>query len=212
MHTLFMITLRHILISVAKGWVNTTHLPTLTVEVVKRLAGMAKPTPDILAKARALFEAGKSLREIEFETKISLSMLSRISKKECWVKGELKQLISSMTQDRVSFETLETAKKEIVSQLVNADSERLLNFRKRRDKIADLAYDRLEKEIPFCEVQHVKPLIEAADKVSVMVGDNPRFNPNGTTINNALQATAKVGMTKSERDQYIDSKIADAAQ
>jgi predicted transcriptional regulator len=162
---------------------------------------MAKPTPEILAKARALFEAGKSLREIEADTGISPATLSRISKKEGWKKDELKQLVSSMAQDRVTFETLEATQKEVVSQLVDDDVKRLFNFRKRRDKIAELAYDRLEKEIPFCEVQHVKPLIEAADKVSVMVGDNPRFNPNATT--NLTNINAQQNNQDTVRDEII---------
>lgn len=163
---------------------------------------MAKPSEQALNKARALFEAGKSLREIENITKISRATLDRTSKKENWVKGELRQLVSSMAHDRAHFETLETTQKEIVSQLVDDDSKRLLNFRKRRDRVAELAYDRLEKEIPSCEIQHVKPLIEAADKVSVMVGDNPRFNPNASIVNNNTNAQQN-NSAESIRDEII---------
>lgn len=163
---------------------------------------MAKPSQQALNKARVLFEAGKSLREIENATKISRATLDRTSKKENWAKGELRQLVSSMAQDRAHFETLETVQKEVVSQLVDDDSKRLLNFRRRRDKIAELAYDRLEKEIPYCEIQHVKPLIEAADKVSVMIGDNPRFNPNASIVNNNTNAQQN-NSAESIRDEII---------
>jgi hypothetical protein len=86
--------------------------------------------------------------------------------------------------------------------IVDDEKKRLLNFRNRRDKIAELAYDRLEKEIPYCEIQHVKPLIEAADKVSVMVGDNPRFNPNASIVNNNTNAQQN-NSAESIRDEII---------
>ena len=145
---------------------------------------MAKSSPEILAKARALFEAGKSLREIETATNVNYVTLSRLAKKEGWKKGELKQLVSSMARNKAHFETLEAVQKETVSELADSDAKRILNFKSRRDKIAELAYDRIESELLTCEVQHVKPLIEAADKAGVMVEIAPRFNPNATTINN----------------------------
>lgn len=149
---------------------------------------MAKHAPEILAKAKALFEAGKPLRDIETEVKIPFKTIGRIAKKEGWVKGELTQLISSMTQDRVHFDTLEPVQKDVVSQLVSVDSERVLKFRAQRDEIAALVFNRLAIEIPTCEVQHLKSLVEAHDKNCVTVEIAPRFNPNASVINNNTNA------------------------
>lgn len=156
-------------------------------------------------QAKALFEAGKSFRDIEKEIGISRASLNRTSKKEGWQKGELRQLVSSMAQDRVAFETLEPAQKEIVSQLVDDESERILYFKKKREKIADLAYQRIEKSLLSCEDQHVKSLVEAADKVNVMVETAPRFNPNSTTINNVNAQQNNGGEKPSILVRFVDN-------
>jgi hypothetical protein len=135
-------------------------------------------------KAKVLFEAGKSLREIEQETGIPRPTINRTSKKQGWQKGELRQLVASMANDRAIFETLETFQKEVVSELVDTESRRLINFKKQRDRIAELAFERIAKELPICEVQHIKSLVEAADKNCIMA----EIAPRGGNIN-VTQAT-----------------------
>jgi hypothetical protein len=70
-------------------------------------------------------------------------------------------------------------------KVVTKESDKTAHYIMRRERISDLAYDRIEKELPNCEAQHIKSLVEAADKVNVMVETAPRFNPNSTTINNS---------------------------
>jgi hypothetical protein len=70
---------------------------------------------------------------------------------------------------------------------VISERDDILRFKNKRDKIIDLAFDRIASELPSCEVQHIKPLIEAADKTCIMAEIAPRFNPNsGTKINNTV--------------------------
>lgn len=67
----------------------------------------------------------------------------------------------------------------------------------RRNTIADIAFNRIENELPSCEVVHIKPLIDAADKICVMTEIAPRFS-NAVSINNtnAQQNVQPVIMTR----------------
>lgn len=79
---------------------------------------MAKPTAEQWAKARALYEAGKSLREIEKETKINYRTVDRMAKKETWNQGGLSQLIHDTARVKAEFVTLEMSQQAIVSKEV----------------------------------------------------------------------------------------------
>jgi hypothetical protein len=63
--------------------------------------------PEIWAKARALFEVGKSLSAINLETGIDRAAISRKAKKDGWIKGEQQQLIVDAARVRVELSTLE---------------------------------------------------------------------------------------------------------
>ena len=58
---------------------------------------MARATANQWAQAKALYEAGESLRDIENETKINNGNISRRAKKEGWTRGKLQQI----TADKV---------------------------------------------------------------------------------------------------------------
>ena len=75
---------------------------------------MAKATQAQWDKAKALFEAGKSLREIGLEVKIPFKTVDDRSKKEAWGKGKTAQLIHDMVRVSGDFRTLETAQQETV--------------------------------------------------------------------------------------------------
>ena len=63
--------------------------------------------PEIWAKARALFEVGKSLSAINLETGIDRAAISRKAKKDCWIKGEQQQLIVDAARVKAKLSTLE---------------------------------------------------------------------------------------------------------
>lgn len=140
----------------------------------------AKFTNEQWAEAKALFEADKSFREIEKETGINYKAVERKAKKEEWQKGILSQQIAVMARVKADFVTMTPSQQKIVTK----ESDKLAPFVEKRTKIAHLAYDRIANELESCEIQHIKPLVEAADKVNVMVETAPRFNPTATTINN----------------------------
>lgn len=143
-------------------------------------------------QAKALFEADKSFREIEKETGINYKAVERKAKKDKWQKGILSQQIVAMAQVKADFVTMSPSQQSVVTK----ESDKLAPFIEKRTKIAHLAYDRIEKELSKCEVKHIKSLVEAADKVNVMVETAPRFNPNSTTINNNVNAQQNNGGEK----------------
>lgn len=77
---------------------------------------MAKATQAQWDKAKALFEAGKSLREIEGDTKIPLVTLHRVSKKEGWEKSKTERLIQDVVRVSKEMEQLNETARSVVSQ------------------------------------------------------------------------------------------------
>lgn len=63
--------------------------------------------PETWAKAKALFEIGKSLSEIYLQTEIDRSAISRKAKKEGWIKGEMQQLIIDAASVKAKLSTLD---------------------------------------------------------------------------------------------------------
>ena len=135
------------------------------------------------AKAKVMFEMGKSLNQISNELGIDKGNISKKAKKDNWQKGKLQPLIQDAVRVQEAFTTLSRPELEAV---VN-ERDNIIRFKNKRDKIVDLAFDRIASELPTCEVQHIKPLVEAADKTCVMADIAPRFNPNsGAKINNTI--------------------------
>lgn len=133
-------------------------------------------------KAKIMFEMGKSLNQISNELGIDKGNISKKAKKDNWQKGKLQPLIQDAVRVQEAFTTL--SQPELAAVINERDD--ILRFKNKRDSIIDLAFDRIANELPTCEVQHIKPLIEAADKTCVMADIAPRFNPSSTTINNTV--------------------------
>jgi hypothetical protein len=84
---------------------------------------MAKSGPkineDLWAKAKALYECGKSLRQITSETGIDSSNISKRSRKEGWEKEKIPQLIADTVRVKAEFSTLNKPQQEIVTREVD---------------------------------------------------------------------------------------------
>lgn len=74
---------------------------------------------EIWDKAKFLFELGKSLSDIERDTGVSKSQISKKAKKEGWQKEKKKQLKSDIVGYETKKETLEQEKETIVSKLAS---------------------------------------------------------------------------------------------
>ena len=91
---------------------------------------MAKTTQSDWDRARALYEADKSLRQIADETRIDNSNIAKRAKKENWQRGVLPKLIEDTTRVREEFTALLPQQQKVVEDAV---TERLrhLDFFKR---------------------------------------------------------------------------------
>ena len=67
---------------------------------------MARPTKGDWDKAKALYEADKSLRQISDETRIDNSNIAKRAKKEEWQRGVLPKLIEDTARVREEFTAL----------------------------------------------------------------------------------------------------------
>lgn len=80
---------------------------------------MAKANEADWARAKALFEAGKSLREIGDAVGIPYKTIDNRAKRENWNKGVLAQLITDTARVSKEFGTLEMAQQQVVSKEVS---------------------------------------------------------------------------------------------
>lgn len=79
---------------------------------------MAKPTQEKWDKAKALFEAGKSFRDIDKMLGIPFSTIKYRADKEGWEQGKIEQLIIDKTKVLENFAQLNSVQKEVVQKEV----------------------------------------------------------------------------------------------
>jgi hypothetical protein len=130
------------------------------------------------------WEIGKyTVRDLAHKHKISI--------------GTVHNIVSGIDK---KIEPLVNKQVSINQELANLNEHELNNFKQevdersryiiRKNTCADLAFNKIEKELPQCETRDVKGLVEALDKVCVIAEIAPRFNPNaGTNIQNNVNTT-----------------------
>lgn len=147
-------------------------------------------------KAKSLFEAGKSSRDIEKETGLPASTILHRAKKEGWIKNNLVQVITDrarvlddVAQIEQSIAQLNNAQKDVVI----IESNRIAKVKRQRDSIVEIAMNRIKDELAICEGKDIKVLVEAADRACIMSEAAPRFNPVASTqISNTNQVVQPV--------------------
>ncbi|MFA6213563.1 MAG: hypothetical protein WC714_29265 [Candidatus Obscuribacterales bacterium] len=86
---------------------------------------MAKASEAKWAQAKALYEKGTSLRDIEAETEIPYKTVDNRAKKQKWVKSSLAQLIDDTVRVKTEFGTLDLAQQAVVAQEVDQRTKHL---------------------------------------------------------------------------------------
>ena len=156
---------------------------------------MARPskwTPEQWAKARALYEVGKSLRAVDKATGINYKSVEERAKKECWEQGVLSQhLIDKIRVDVIHSQLLpsqqEVVSKEVSKQLAGMEFY-ATNARKAvKMGLAALSYD----QTPM----NTKTVLEAMKTGMIVEGLVP-FYPNAAVINNAQLNNNDTGVTE----------------
>jgi hypothetical protein len=141
---------------------------------------VAKPTIAQWAKARAIFEAGKSYRDISKELKIPVSTLSDRARIEGWSKGILGQLIVDSVRVEADIRTLETEQQATVRAAISKQLEGMEFYATNARKIIKMgmhAYAQSPSE------SGMKTIIEGM-KTGMQVEGLVPYYPNQPVINN----------------------------
>ena len=89
---------------------------------------MAKTIPADWEKAKALFEAGKSLSEINAETGIDRATVSKRAKKDGWEKGIYQQLILDGSRVKAEISTLSSTVLNVVEKEIEERTKHIQFF------------------------------------------------------------------------------------
>jgi hypothetical protein len=147
---------------------------------------MAKATHAQWDKAKALYEAGKSLREIELETGISKSTVAdraENDKNGAWIKGKTVQLIQDVVRVSERIGQLNRTEADVVAKEVKKAVD--------VDAIGD-AWDMIighaanaSKRIlarPDATSNDVLNIVKAGETSKVTLGKLPRFSPTQNAV------------------------------
>lgn len=140
--------------------------------------------PDSWDKARALFEAGKSLRDIEQQTKIPKGTIEYRAKKENWQKGFLGQLIVDKSTVDAQFQSLNQTQKTVVLNEVERLNKLKDFFSDKAIDVSNVALKSLERNPSTKAAFETMQTLEKGMKVSGVV---PYYSNQANTKNDVNQ-------------------------
>ena len=158
---------------------------------------MARATPELWEKAKALFEIGKSLSEIANETGIDRSNIAKKAKSENWEKGKLQQLVTDSVRVSAEITTLNTTAQQVVVNEIDELTKAREFFSKAGLKVASMAVKSLGEKPKPNDCKTVADTLVSTMKVAGVVP----YYPAGMTINNANNS--QVVNHDSVRDEII---------
>lgn len=153
---------------------------------------MARPSKipiEVWAKARALYESDKSLRDIEKITGINNSNIAKKAHLEKWQRGVLPQLIEDTIRVKEEFTALLPQQQEVVTALVDERTRYLKYFKDANLLHSDIALKKLKIDdvnISYSELNSSINVISKAQEG--VMGKAPDTNIN---INTGQQETPK---------------------
>lgn len=147
---------------------------------------MARPTKwtdEQWAKARALYEAGKSLRSIDKETGINYKSVENRVKNEGWKQGILSQQIADQLRVETGFSTLLPSQQDVVKNEVNERLADLSFIRRLTNKNLSVLEDKITKDLSVTEHLIVQNTVAKGresytGKEVAPVVNNLQFNTN----------------------------------
>jgi len=170
---------------------------------------MSKATQAQWDKAKALYEAGKSLREIELETGISKSTIAGRAvndKSGAWIKGKTVQLIKDVVRVSGQIGQLNRTQSDVIAKEVKKAVD--------KDAISD-AWDMImghaasaSKRIlarPDATSDDVLKIVKAGETSKVTLGKLPRFSPTQNDIKVEVN-NEKIDPLLAGREYYEQSK------
>ena len=160
---------------------------------------MAKVKPNWI-KAKAMYEAGKSLRDIAKVTFIDNSNISKKAKAEGWYRdSELPHLISDAVSVNARLTALDLPQLEFITEEIDKQVEGMLFYSSHARKVAKVAIDKLKDEP---SIFGAKTAMATLKEGMIVEGLVP-FYPNSTTINNS-NAQQNNAVVRSLDDFYND--------
>ena len=153
-------------------------------------------------RARALYEAGKSLREISKDTHIDNSNISKRAKKENWSRTGLPELIADAVRVHEEITALELPQQGVVT----AEIARILEAKKfyatNARKVVKYGISALSAEPT---AQSMKTVLDGMKTGMIVEGLVP-FYPDKTTVaisNTNAQQNNTSSMTEAELDRVL---------
>jgi hypothetical protein len=141
----------------------------------------AKPaTPEQWAKAKALFETGKSLNDISTETGIDRSTVSKRAKNEGWEKGKFQQLIADGARVAEVISTLDSTAQEVVTKAIDEQTKVREFYAKAGQKVAMMAVKSMGETPKPIDCKIVADTLVSTMRVSGVVP----YYPAAATITN----------------------------
>jgi hypothetical protein len=141
---------------------------------------MAKATATDWAQAKALFESGKSLSEINAQTGIDRSTISKRAKTEGWEKGKFQQLIQDAARVSGEISTLDSTAQQVVVKEIDELTKAREFYSKAGQKVAVMAVKSLGTAPTPVQCKVVADTLVSTMKVSGVVP----YYPAAATINN----------------------------
>jgi len=159
---------------------------------------MAKSKPDWI-KAKAMYEAGKSLRQIAAECFIDNSNISKRAKKEGWQRtAELPQLIADAVSVERRITALDLPQQSAVTAEIAKQLEGMQFYNTHARIVSKIALKSLQADMT---PQNAKTTMSTLKEGMIVEGVVP-FYPNGTAIQ--VNSTGNTSVTE------ITRKIIDA--
>jgi len=141
---------------------------------------MAKSKPDWI-KAKAMFEAGKSLRQIAAECFIDNSNISKRAKKDGWQRtAELPQLIADAVSVEKRITALDLPQQTAVTAEIAKQLEGMQFYNTHARIVSKIALKSLQADMT---PQNAKTTMSTLKEGLIVEGIVP-FYPNAPTINN----------------------------
>ena len=141
---------------------------------------MAKATAIDWAQAKALFESGKSLSEINAQTGIDRSTISKRAKTEGWEKGKFQQLIQDAARVSGEISTLDSTAQQVVVKEIDELTKAREFYSKAGQKVAMMAVKSMGSDPKPIDCKIVADTLVSTMRVSGVVP----YYPAGSTINN----------------------------
>ena len=169
---------------------------------------MAKSKPDWI-KAKAMYEAGKSLRQIEAETGIDNSNISKRAKKEFWERtAEIPKLIADAVSVQERITALDLPQQAVVTADIKNAVEEMEKKRKYQEFLENATHKNLthmmSKVIPHKDKngividpeasvsEHVQAQNALNRGAELLIGKNPELVINNTNAQQNNQDKRRV--------------------